>query len=52
MKKFGKILKKKLKPLMVTKKLNMGKIFKKLGLRYFQMILYMSQYKKVTVPKN
>ena len=32
MKKFGKMLKKKLKRLMVAKKLNMGKIFKKLGL--------------------
>ena len=31
-KKFGKVLKKKLKRLMVAKKLNMGKIFKKLGL--------------------
>ena len=31
MKKFGKVLKKKLKRLMVVKKLNMGKIFKKLG---------------------
>ena len=32
MKKFGKMLKKKLKRLMVVKKLNMEKIFKKLGL--------------------
>ena len=32
MKKFGRVLKKKLKLLMVAKKLNMGKIFKKLGL--------------------
>ena len=32
MKKFEKVLKKKLKRLMVAKKLNMGKIFKKLGL--------------------
>ena len=32
MKKFRKVLKKKLKRLMVAKKLNMGKIFKKLGL--------------------
>ena len=32
MKKFGKMLKRKLKRLMVTKKLNMEKIFKKLGL--------------------
>ena len=31
-KKFGKVLKKKLKRLMVAKKLNMGKIFKKLDL--------------------
>ena len=31
MKKFGKVLKKKLKRLMVAKELNMGKIFKKLG---------------------
>ena len=31
-KKSGKVLKKKLKQLMVAKKLNMGKIFKKLGL--------------------
>ena len=31
-KKFGRVLKKKLKLLMVAKKLNMGKIFKKLGL--------------------
>ena len=31
-KKFGKVLKKKLKRLMVAKKLNMGKILKKLGL--------------------
>ena len=31
MKKFGKVLKKKLKRLMVVKKLNMGKIFKKVG---------------------
>ena len=31
-KKFENVLKKKLKRLMVTKKLNMGKIFKKLGL--------------------
>ena len=31
MKKFGKVSKKKLKQLMVWKKLNMGKIFKKLG---------------------
>ena len=30
MKKFGKVLKKKLERLMVVKKLNMGKIFKKL----------------------
>ena len=29
--KFGKVLKKKLKQLMVVKKLNMGKIKKKLG---------------------
>ena len=29
MKKFGKVLKKKLKRLMVTKKLNMGKVLKK-----------------------
>ena len=29
---FGKMLKKKLKRLMVATKLNMGKIFKKLGL--------------------
>ena len=32
MKKFGKVLKKKLKRLMVAKELNMEKIFKKLGL--------------------
>ena len=32
-KKFGKVLKKKLKQLMVAKKLNTGKIFKKLGSR-------------------
>ena len=32
MKKFGMELKKKLKRLMVVKKLNMAKIFKKLGL--------------------
>ena len=32
MKKFGRVLKKKLKKLMVAKKLNMGKIFKKLDL--------------------
>ena len=32
MKKFGKVLKKKLKQLMVAKELNMEKIFKKLGL--------------------
>ena len=32
MKKFGNVLKKKLKQLMVVKKLNIGKIFKKLGL--------------------
>ena len=32
MKKFGKVLKKKLKELIVVKELNMGKIFKKLGL--------------------
>ena len=32
MKKFGKVFKKKLKRLMLAKKLNMGKIFKKLGL--------------------
>ena len=32
MKKFGKVLKKKLKRLMVAIKLNMGKIKKKLGL--------------------
>ena len=32
MKKFGMWLKKKLKGLMVAKKLNMGKIFKKIGL--------------------
>ena len=32
MKKFGKALKKILKQLMVTKELNMGKIFKKLSL--------------------
>ena len=31
MKKFGKVLKKKLKRLIVAKELNMGKIFKKLG---------------------
>ena len=29
--KFGKVLKKKLKQLMVGKELNMGKVFKKLG---------------------
>ena len=32
MKKFGKVLKRILKRLMVAKELNMGKIFKKLGL--------------------
>ena len=32
MKRFGRVLKKKLKLLMVAKKLNMGKIFKKLDL--------------------
>ena len=32
MRKFGKVLKKKLKRLIVAKKLNMGKIFKNLGL--------------------
>ena len=32
MKKFGRVLKKKLKKLTVAKKLNMGKIFKKLDL--------------------
>ena len=32
MKKFGKVLRKKLKQLMVAQKLNMGKIFKKLDL--------------------
>ena len=32
MKKFGRVLKKKLKVLIVAKKLNMAKIFKKLGL--------------------
>ena len=32
MKKFGRVLENKLKPLMVAKKLNMGKIFKKLDL--------------------
>ena len=32
MKKFGRVLKKKLKPLIVAKKLNMEKIFKKLDL--------------------
>ena len=32
MQKFGKVLKKKLKRLMVPKKLNMGKILKNLGL--------------------
>ena len=32
MKKFGKVLKKKLKRLMVVKKLNMGRILRKLGL--------------------
>ena len=32
MKKIGKVLKKKLKRLMVAEKLNMEKIFKKLGL--------------------
>ena len=32
-KKFGKVLKKKLKRLMVAKKLNMGKILKRLGLK-------------------
>ena len=32
MKNFEKVLKKKLKQLIVAKKLNMGKIFKKLGL--------------------
>ena len=31
MKKFGKVLKKILKQLMVAKELNMGKIFKKVG---------------------
>ena len=31
MRKFGKVLKKKLKQLMVVKKLNMGKILNKLG---------------------
>ena len=39
MKKFRKVLKKKLKRLMVAKKLNMGKIFKKLGLS-LMMICY------------
>ena len=37
MKKFGKVLKKELKRLMVVKKLNMGKISKKLGL---SLIIY------------
>ena len=32
MKKFGKVLKKKLRRLMMVKKMNMGKVFKKLGL--------------------
>ena len=31
MKKFGKVLKKKLKRLMMAKKVNIGRIFKKLG---------------------
>ena len=31
MKKYGKVLKKKWKPFMVTKNLNMRKIFKKIG---------------------
>ena len=31
LKKFEKVLKRTLKPLIVSKKLNMGKIFKKLG---------------------
>ena len=39
MKKFGKFLKKKLKSLTLAKKLNMGKIFKKLGLN-LMMIYY------------
>ena len=38
MKKFGMELKNKLKQLMVVKKLNMGKILKKLGLN--PMIIY------------
>ena len=37
-KKFGKVLKKKLKRLMVAKKLNMGKILEKLGLNL--MMIY------------
>ena len=39
MKKFRKVLKKKQKQLMVAKKLNMGKIFKKLGLSLMMISL-------------
>ena len=38
MKKFGKVLKKKLKRLMVAKKLNMGKIFLKFGLNLMMIL--------------
>ena len=39
MKKFRKVLKKKQKQLMVAKKLNMGKVFKKLGLSLMMISL-------------
>ena len=52
MKKFGKVLKKKLKlkRLMVVKKLNMKKIFKKLGL-YLMMIRQIT-YKTTLIDNN
>ena len=38
-KKFGNVLKKKVKQLMVAKKLNMGNIFKKFGLNLLMICL-------------
>ena len=44
MKKFGKVLKKKLKRLMVAKKLNMDKILKQLGLFLVMMVNFIHNF--------
>ena len=46
-KKFGNVLKKKLKRLMVAKKLNMGNIFKKLGLNLMMICPWINLKKYV-----